>query len=147
LCREISNEDGRLDVRFSDGIHPVAVMVCWSLVVYVCCLPSDPIECFRKNPIRDFVDFHCAVFDTEDENKFSYTEIHDVRPDLGQVVVGLGLTCGWGVCVEVSSSGGRVAGETSGRVWDSIGGVCASVRCRYPQQRCQRDGPVSVGDG
>ena len=31
-----------------------------------------------KSSILDFVDYHCVVFDTEEENKFEYTKIHNV---------------------------------------------------------------------
>ena len=31
-----------------------------------------------KNPIIDFIDHHCQVFDAEDENKLEYTKIHQV---------------------------------------------------------------------
>jgi hypothetical protein len=34
-----------------------------------------------KVSILDFVDYHCVVFDSEEENKFEYTTIHNVpRP-------------------------------------------------------------------
>lgn len=29
-------------------------------------------------PILSFIDEHCIIFDNEDENKFVYTEIHNV---------------------------------------------------------------------
>ena len=32
-----------------------------------------------KTSILDFVDYHCVVFDNEEENKFEYTTIHNVR--------------------------------------------------------------------
>ncbi len=31
-----------------------------------------------KNPILEFIDEHCIVFDEEDENKLEYTAIHNV---------------------------------------------------------------------
>lgn len=34
-----------------------------------------------KTSILDFVDYHCVVFDSEEENKFEYTTIHNVRPN------------------------------------------------------------------
>ena len=30
-------------------------------------------------PVMQFIDDNCIVFDNEEENKFSYTEIHNVR--------------------------------------------------------------------
>ncbi len=33
-----------------------------------------------KTSILDFVDYNCVVFDNEEENKFEYTVIHNVRP-------------------------------------------------------------------
>jgi len=33
-----------------------------------------------KVPILSFIDERCVVFDSEEENKFSYTEIHNVMP-------------------------------------------------------------------
>ena len=30
-------------------------------------------------PIMTFIDDNCIVFDSEDENKFAYTELHEVR--------------------------------------------------------------------
>lgn len=33
-----------------------------------------------KTSILDFVDYHCVVFDSEEENKFEYTTIHNVPP-------------------------------------------------------------------
>lgn len=33
-----------------------------------------------KTSILDFVDYHCVVFDSEEENKFEYTTIHNVTP-------------------------------------------------------------------
>ena len=35
-----------------------------------------------KSSILDYVDYHCVVFDTEEENKFEYTKIHNVPPSL-----------------------------------------------------------------
>ena len=32
-----------------------------------------------KTPIMTFLDEHCIVFDTEDENKLEYTTIHNVN--------------------------------------------------------------------
>ena len=32
-----------------------------------------------KTRILDFVDYHCVVFDSEEENKFEYTTIHNVH--------------------------------------------------------------------
>ena len=32
-----------------------------------------------KNPILEFIDQHCLIFDEEDENKIEYTTIHNVR--------------------------------------------------------------------
>lgn len=31
-----------------------------------------------KVPIHTFIDANCIVFDDEEENKFSYTEVHNV---------------------------------------------------------------------
>jgi hypothetical protein len=31
-----------------------------------------------KNPIIDFIDDNCLVFDEEEENKLEYTEVHNV---------------------------------------------------------------------
>jgi len=31
-----------------------------------------------KNPILEFIDDNCIVFDEEDENKLEYTDIHNV---------------------------------------------------------------------
>ena len=31
-----------------------------------------------RNPILQFMDEHCILFDSEDENKLIYTEIHQV---------------------------------------------------------------------
>jgi hypothetical protein len=31
-----------------------------------------------KNPIVEFIDEHCLVFDNEEENKLEYTDIHNV---------------------------------------------------------------------
>lgn len=35
-----------------------------------------------KIPIYDFLDENCIVFDDEEENKFSYTDIHKVIKDI-----------------------------------------------------------------
>lgn len=35
-----------------------------------------------RNPISDFLDENCTVFDDEEENKISYQEIHKVSPAL-----------------------------------------------------------------
>ena len=44
----------------------------------------DSIVGFLKSPpytvpVMSFIDDNCAVFDAEEENKFSYTDIHNVR--------------------------------------------------------------------
>jgi len=33
-------------------------------------------------PIMTFIDDNCIVFDSEEENKFAYTELHEVLPSL-----------------------------------------------------------------
>lgn len=33
-------------------------------------------------PIMTFIDDNCVVFDTDDENKFAYSELHEVRGGL-----------------------------------------------------------------
>ena len=40
-----------------------------------------------KTPIMSFLDEHCIVFDTEDENKLEYTGIHSVRFAYPMIIV------------------------------------------------------------
>jgi len=33
-----------------------------------------------KNPIMDFIDENCIVFEDEEENRLEYTDVHNVSP-------------------------------------------------------------------
>ena len=50
-----------------------------------------------KTPIMSFLDEHCIIFDTEDENKLEYTPIHNefkeiVENLIGELIGELGVT-------------------------------------------------------
>jgi hypothetical protein len=50
-----------------------------------------------KTPIMSFLDEHCIIFDTEEENKLEYTPIHQdfksiVEDLIGELIAELGVT-------------------------------------------------------
>ncbi|XP_055495847.1 cilia- and flagella-associated protein 36 isoform X3 [Leucoraja erinacea] len=71
----LSSGGGKMEEWVVEGIAGFLSSPCWII------------------PVTDFIEQNCAVFDDEEENKLSYTEIHQVYKDLTHDAAVIKMTC------------------------------------------------------